>query len=76
MILLGSMWLLLDKGTSLNFFNVLLNGWKQNTNNGCRTCDVWDGKVIMSNPNSCACSIASRVTWLACPSTINKCYWW
>jgi hypothetical protein len=34
---------------------------------------VCDGNVIMSNPNSFACSIASRVTWLSCPSIINKC---
>jgi hypothetical protein len=72
MILLGSMWLLLNKVASLNFLNVVLNGWKQNTYDGCKTCDVWDGKVIMSNPNSCACSIASTVTWLGCPSRINK----
>jgi len=74
MILLGFMWLLLDKVASLNFLNVVLNGWKQNTYNGCTTCDVWDGKVIMSNPNSCACSIVSRVTWLACPFRISKCW--
>jgi len=33
----------------------------------------WDGKVIMSNPISCACSIVFRVTWLSCPSRTNKC---
>jgi hypothetical protein len=36
------------------------------------TC-VWDGKVIMFNPNFYACSIISKETWLSCPSKINKC---
>jgi len=33
---------------------------------------VSNGGVIMSNPISLACFIASRVTWLPCPSKINK----
>jgi hypothetical protein len=27
----------------------------------------------MSNPNSLACSIASRVTWDPCPSNMSRC---
>jgi hypothetical protein len=36
--------LLLDIITSLTFLNVILNDLKQDTFNGCRTCDMWDGK--------------------------------
>jgi hypothetical protein len=72
-ILFGSMWLFLDITASLTFLNVLLTGLKQNTSNGCRACDVWDGKVIIFNSNFGACYIAFRVTWLPCPSKTNKC---
>ncbi len=58
MVLFGSMWLPLDIVASLAFLNVVLNGLKQDTFNGCRACDVWDNKVIMSNPNSYACCSA------------------
>ncbi len=61
MILFSSMWLLLNIATSLTF-------------NGYKIYDVWDGKVIMPNPNSCACFIVFRVTWLPCPSKTNKCW--
>jgi hypothetical protein len=50
----SSMKLFLDILTSLTFLNVILNDLKQDTLNGCRTCDVWDGKVIKSNLNSYA----------------------
>jgi hypothetical protein len=30
-------------------------------------------KMIISSPNSCACLIASRVTWDPCPSKMNIC---
>ncbi len=33
---------------------------------------MWDGRVIMSNPISCACDIAFKVTLLPCPSKINN----
>jgi hypothetical protein len=59
---------------SLTFLNVVVKGLKQNTSNRYITCDVCDGNVIMSSPNSFAYSIASRVTWLPCPSRINKCW--
>jgi hypothetical protein len=58
---------------ALSFLNVILKGLKQKTSNGCNACDVWDGSVSMSNLISLACSIASKVTWLPCPSKINKC---
>ncbi len=73
-ILSGSMWLFLDIAAFLTFLNVVLNGLKQDTSNGCKTCDVWNGKIIMSNPKSCACSTLSRVIWLPCPSKTNKCW--
>jgi hypothetical protein len=43
-----------SKTWSTNLINVILyvlNGLKRYTFSGCKTCDVWDGKVIMSNPN-------------------------
>jgi hypothetical protein len=73
-IFFGSMWLLRDIVTSLTFFNVMLKGLKQDTFNGCNVCDVCDGNVIMSNPNSFAYFITYRVTWLPCPSIIYKCW--
>jgi hypothetical protein len=73
MILSSSMLLLLNIALSLTFLNVILNGLKQDTYNGYRTCDVSNGKVIMSNPNSCACYITYGVTWLPYPSKTNKC---
>jgi hypothetical protein len=48
--------------TYLTFLNVVLNGLKQNTFNGWRSCDVWDGKVIMSKLISCACDIVYNIT--------------
>jgi hypothetical protein len=48
--------LFLDIITSSTFLNVILNELKQDTFNGCRTCDVWDDKVIKFNPNSYAYS--------------------
>jgi hypothetical protein len=57
----------------LTFLNVVLKSLKQNTSNGYNACDVCNGNVIMLNPNSFACSIASHVIWLPCPSRINKC---
>ncbi len=62
-----------DIVTSPTFLNVVLNGWKQDTFNGCNACDVYDGSVIMFNFNSFAYSIASKIMWLPCPSRINKC---
>jgi hypothetical protein len=53
---------------------VVLKGLKQDTYNGCNACIVCDGSVIMSNPNYFAYFIAFRVTWLPCPSRINKCW--
>jgi hypothetical protein len=67
-ILFGSMWLLIDIATSLTFLNVVLKGLKQDTFNGCNACDMCNDNVIMFNPNSFACSIASRVT-----SLVEKC---
>jgi hypothetical protein len=29
--------------------------------------------VIMFKPISCACDIASKITWLPCPSRFSKC---
>jgi hypothetical protein len=57
----------------LTFLNVVLKVLKQNTSNGYNACDVCDGNVIMFNQNSFACSIASNVIWLPCPSRINNC---
>jgi hypothetical protein len=73
MIFFGSVWLFLDILTSLTFLKVVLNGLKQNIFNGYKTCDAWDGRIIMFNLNSYACSIASNVTWLPWPSKTNKC---
>jgi hypothetical protein len=72
-ILSGSMWLFLNIVTSLTFLNVILNGLKQDTSNGYRTCDVWEGRVIMSKFISFAYDIAFKVTCLPCPSIINNC---
>ncbi len=33
---------------------------------------MWDGRVIMFKPISCACDIAFKVTLLPCPSKINN----
>ncbi len=76
LILFGWMWLFEIVIGSLTCLNVVLNGLKQNTSNGCRACDVWDVKVIMSNLNSCAYSIVFKVTWLPCPSKLTIAYWW
>jgi hypothetical protein len=56
-----------------NLLNVVLSGLKQDTYNGCRTYDVWDGRVIMSKPIYFACDIVFKVTWLLCSSIANKC---
>jgi hypothetical protein len=48
--------------TSLTFLNVVLTSLKQDTFNGWKLCDVWDGKVIMFKPISCACDIAFKIT--------------
>ncbi len=61
-ILFSSIGFLLDMVTYLTFLNVVLNGLKQNTFNGWRSCDVWDGKVIMFKPISCACDIVYKIT--------------
>jgi len=55
-IFFSSMRLFLDIITSSTFFYVILNDLKQNTLNSYRTCDVWDGNLIKSNPNSYAYS--------------------
>jgi len=54
--------LFLDMATFLTFLNVVLNGLKQDTSNDSRSCDVWDGRVIMSKFISCACDTTSKVT--------------
>ncbi len=38
-----------------------------------RSCNVWDGRVIMSEPISCAYDTTSKVTWLPCPSRTSMC---
>jgi hypothetical protein len=58
----------------VTFLNIVLNDLNQDTSNGCKTCDVWDGKVIMFSPNSCVYSIAFKVTWLSFPSRTNNAY--
>jgi len=63
-ILCSSMWLLLNTVASLTFLNVVLNDLKQDKFDGCKTCDVWDDKVIMFNPNFCVRFITCKVTWL------------
>ncbi len=40
---------------------------------GYNAWDVCEGNVTVSNPNACACSIASRVTWDPWPSKMNIC---
>jgi hypothetical protein len=42
--------------------HVVLNGLKQYTSNGWRTCDVWDGRVIVFKPISCAYDIVFKIT--------------
>jgi hypothetical protein len=42
--------------------HVVLNGLKQNTSYGWRACDVWDGRVIMFKPISCAYDITFKIT--------------
>jgi hypothetical protein len=54
------------------FLNIVLNDLNQDTSNGCKTRDVWDGKVIMFSPNSYVYSIVFKVTWLPFPSKTNK----
>ncbi len=75
-ILYGSMSLLLNIDAFLTFLNVVLKGLKQDTYNGCNVCNVCDGSVIMSNPNSFACFIAFRVTWLPCHLELTNVGWW
>jgi len=58
---------------SLSFFKAILKSLKQATFKGCSAWDVCEGHVTISNPNACACSIASRVTWDPWPSKMNKC---
>jgi hypothetical protein len=43
--------LFLTMVASLSFLNVVLNGLKHETSKGCKTCEVWDGRVTMSKPN-------------------------
>lgn len=69
----GSMSLFIIIVSSLAFLNIVLKGLKQDVMfRGCKACDVWNGKVIMFEPNSCAYSIASKVIWLPWPSRISK----
>ncbi len=72
-ILFSSMWLLLNIATSLTFLNVVLDDLKQDTSNSCRTCDVWDGRVIMFKAIYFACDVVFLATWLLCSSIANKC---
>ncbi len=65
--------LLLDITTSLTFLNFILKTYFETRHIYYNAYDVCDDNVIMYNPNSIACSIASRVTWLPCPFKINKC---
>ncbi len=49
--LCGFVELFLTMVASLSFLNVVLNGLKHETSKGCKTCEVWDGRVTMSKPN-------------------------
>jgi hypothetical protein len=40
---------------------------------GYNAWDVCEGKVTISNPNACACLIASKMTWHPWPLKSNKC---
>jgi hypothetical protein len=46
---------------------------KQTTSKGESAWDVYEGKMIIFNPNFCAYSIAFKVTWDPCPSKMNRC---
>ncbi len=39
-----------------------LNDFKQDTSNGWKACDVWDGRMIMFKPISCACDTVFKIT--------------
>jgi hypothetical protein len=54
-------------------FKAFLKGLKQTTFKGCSAWDVCEGNVTISNPNACAYSIASRVTWDPWTSKMSKC---
>jgi hypothetical protein len=57
---------------SLSFLKVILKGLKQFTSKGYKAWEVCKGKVIISRPIFCACSIAFRLTCEPCPSRINR----
>ncbi len=68
-ILYSSIWLFLNMVTSkcyFEWFETRYIWWLEK-------CDVWDGRVIMFKPISCACDFVSKVTWLPCPFRINNC---
>jgi hypothetical protein len=69
----GSLWLFLNKDSSLSFLKVDLNGLKQLTSKGCRAWEVvWDGKVIISSPASYVCLIVFKVTCDPCSFRIKR----
>jgi hypothetical protein len=58
---------------SISLLKVILKGLEQLTPKSWSACDVCEGKVIISNPNSLIHSIALKVSWDPCPSKMNKC---
>lgn len=71
-ILFGSMSLFIVIVSSLAFLNIVLKGFQLYVmSRGCKTCDVWEGKVIIFKPNFFAYSIALKVIWLTWPSRIS-----
>jgi hypothetical protein len=58
---------------SLSFLKAVLKGLKQVTSKGYDAWDLCEGNVTISNPNACACSIVSRVTWDPWPSKMKRC---
>jgi hypothetical protein len=73
----SSLWLFLNILSSFSFLKANLNGLKQLTSKGCKTWEMWDGKVIISNLASYVCLITYRITCDPCPSIIRRCifYW-
>ncbi len=57
----------------LYFLRGVLKGLLQATSKGCNEWDVCENNATRSNPNVCACSIASKVTWDPWPWKMSKC---
>jgi len=57
----------------LSFLKIFLKGLKQFTSKGCKTWEVWKGKVNIFILNFYACLMAFNITCEPCQSKTNKC---